>query len=126
MGVLALSSPPSHLFLPPVPTIRTFLNTTREIADILARNITNFLTENDRIVANIDSLISSLEETHSLINRVRGSGASKVKEKWAKEGEERMEGGEGRGEGGGRGESPGGGEDGDGRKEERKEGGSVR
>ena len=62
-----------HLFLPPVPTIRIFLSATREIADGLARNITNFLTENDRIVANIDSLINSLEETHSLINRVRGS-----------------------------------------------------
>ena len=69
MGVLALSSPP----IPPVPTIRIFLSATREIADGLARNITNFLTENDRIVANIDSLINSLEETHSLINRVRGS-----------------------------------------------------
>lgn len=68
-----LSSPP------PVPTIRRFLRATRVIADVLERNITNFLTENDRIIANIDSLISGLEETHTLINRVgacetRGAG----------------------------------------------------
>lgn len=58
--------------LPIVLNIRTFLDATRETAEGLVVNISNFLEENDRIIRNISLIISNLEDMHSLINRVGG------------------------------------------------------
>ena len=53
-----------------VPSIEVFLNATQTAASEVMLNISAFVSENSRIVAEIDSLIASLDDIHSRINRV--------------------------------------------------------
>ncbi len=51
-------------------SISTFLNATRVAGEAFVVNVTQFISDNDRIIDEIDTLIAGLADIHSRINRV--------------------------------------------------------
>ena len=54
-----------------VGSIGLFLNATRDAVDQFVFNVTSFIAENERIIAEIDDIIAGLADIHSRVNKVR-------------------------------------------------------
>lgn len=52
-----------------------FLNATREAVDQFVFNVSAFVAENERIIGEIDAIISGLADIHDRVNKVSDVGS---------------------------------------------------